>query len=1044
MKNKQSIVYRAAKNLVGKFSSESHISSVEGGKLLLKGDDLYFCGKTVQVKLNPINDAAKEIIELFDLDSLENSSLYEMEISTEGIQVTFHRFSRPVQKLIDPSKGQINFYFESGLVAEKSAEWNVDKKGLIKIAEEDCIHQGCIFLNFSEETFTKLYILGDEYGYRGKEERPGLFRIEKIYPVVKRIPENAILPVYKGFHFLTWEESLSVSSNAITQFTKASMPEMLVAWDNYIHYLAEEAKKKQKKYGMQRFIEAETDKGYIEMVFDDDVDLENSPMFHDGVELEAVSDDIDSPDGRPSERYSLGKPIAVKNDRHIVQFKSNRLDEAIQKLDKIGSGYIRFSSYSVDNEARRRGLAYAALMDQTNLSARNVARLLEPNIVDTAAPTSEKPVTQAVLDTMFGLHSDVVLSETYRTAMDVAINTPDIALIQGPPGTGKTTLIRGVMARINALDPNAKILLTTEQHDALDNAVRGVKSTMPPLVASRRFEASEEETTERLEKTIGEFHSALLAECDKILESSKEHLGHPGFEKIVYCIQKIKRSSFAKAVIREVLPTLRAALTDEAIINETSADISYLETYSAEQQGKPLFENPLLRLINSQRTNMASWSDDGPVKLQELLESLEFEDHDDLLPETTLLANLNKKASDEVLLEFKDYINTLRRTLFPQIGENEEQRLQSAAASLEHVFEVANKVSKETPLSVDGIIHEFREKAANNENILELVRNYAAVVASTCAQAPKIVKYSTIASDKAKYVIVDEAARVNPLELINAILMGIKVILVGDQMQLPQYLEAQAVARYEKDGGSIANEYAKLLSKSLFGELYENLEKAYLEKRIKARRTVRLDEQYRMNPLIGEFISTTFYGGGIKSAPSTALKTNDYGFFEGKSLAFIDLPVIRGKEDEIAKSYVRKVEEERIIQLMASLFAKNPKDTLNIGVLSFYKPQILSIQEQAKQSFSSEQLANVEFGTVDSFQGKEFDIVLISCVRSNGYDNSREAVGFLSNMPNRINVALSRAKRLLVLVGDSETLNKSSSLNKFIKYAKEKGYYGAE
>ena len=105
MKNKQSIVYRAAKNLIGKFSSESRISSVEDGKLLLKGDDLYFCGKTVQAKLNPINDAAKEIIELFDLDALENSSLYEMEISTEGVQVTFHRFSRPVQKMIDPSKG---------------------------------------------------------------------------------------------------------------------------------------------------------------------------------------------------------------------------------------------------------------------------------------------------------------------------------------------------------------------------------------------------------------------------------------------------------------------------------------------------------------------------------------------------------------------------------------------------------------------------------------------------------------------------------------------------------------------------------------------------------------------------------------------------------------------------------------------------------------------------------------------------------------------------------------------------------------------------
>lgn len=1046
MSRKFNVLYKAAKNLIGNYTPEVPISSTENGKLLLKGDALYFCTPTAQIKLTPVNDSASEILDLFDNDALENSSLYEMGIENDLLQVIFHRFSRPVQKLTDPAKGQFHFYFETGLVAAKQQEWNLDENGLIKMAEKDCIHQGSIFITFDKNTYSKLYILGDEYGYRAFEERPGLFRIEKIYPTPKRIPEDQILQVYKGFRFLTWEASLSVASVNVTQLSNAAIPDMLTAWDNYIRYLAEEAKKKQKQYGLQQFLYAETDKGYIELTFDDDVDLEALPLLHDNVELELVSPEIDtnSPDSNPAQKFYLGKPSEIKASIHKVVFVTNAMDEAIRKLGEIGSGYIRYSSWSVDNEARRRGKAYEALTDQTNLTARNVSRLMDPSIVDTAMPTGEKAVTQAVLDTMFGAHSNVTLSETYRTAMDVAINTPDIALIQGPPGTGKTTLIRGVMSRINALDPNAKILLTTEQHDALDNAVRGMKSTMPPLVASKRFDATEEETTARLEKTIEEYHQALLSECDQILRSSKEQFGHPGLEKIVVCIQRIRRSSFDKNVIREVLPALRSALVDEAIINETSADISYLESFSNEKAGVSLFQNPLLQKINSQRTSLEAWSDDGPEKLQELIEALEFEDHDDLIPEPQLLSKLNNHPSAEDFLAFKDAVNIMRQKLFPQIGENEEQRLESAKDALNRIQTSAVNASKENPVSVDSIIDEFREKATPTENILQIVKNYASIVASTCAQATKVAKYSSIANDKAKYVIVDEAARVNPLELINAILMGIKVILVGDQMQLPQYLEVQAVSRYEKEGGSIASQYSQLLTKSLFGSLYENLERAYLDKRIRARRTVRLDEQYRMNPLIGDFISNEFYDGGIKSAPGTAAKINDFGLFNGKSLAFIDIPATKGKEEGVSTSYCRSVEIEKTIKIMAKLFSKNPGSCLDIGVLSFYKTQINEIEKKARDSFSSEQLSRTEFGTVDSFQGKEFDIVIISCVRSNGSDNAKAAVGFLSNSPNRINVALSRAKKLLVLIGDSETLNKSDSLNHFVKYAKEKGYYGAE
>lgn len=1043
MKQKISVLYRA-KTIVGMFSPEQPIVPTEKLRIIEKGDDLFVATSAAQVRLVPENEGAAQIAELFDNDPINNASLYEASVEGDAVSVIFHRFTTPVQKLVDPSKGVLNFYFEAGLVAKEGERTGADEEALIRQVQDDCVHNDSIFIIFDKDTHAHLYVIGDQYRYRAKEERPGLFRIEGIYPVAMNIPEDQILQIYKGYRFLTFGDSLGVASVSLSQFSSASIPDMLIAWDNYIHYLSDEVKKRQKEFGLLHFKYADTSTGDIEVFFEEDVDLESEPLIKGDVELEMVSSELDAPEGNPMQKFFLGKPDRIKENKNSIVFHTNVLDKAIKKLPEIGAGYLRYSSFSVDNETRRRENAYKALSDQTNLAARNVSRFMDPEIRDTALPTGEKAVTQAVLKTMFGEASQVVLSETYRNAMDIAINTPDVALIQGPPGTGKTTLIKGVMARINAIDPLAKVLLTTEQHDALDNAVKGMKSTIPPLVASRRFDASEEEETVRLEKTIEEFKESLLERCDEILSKSREQLGHPGLEKIVYCLQRIRKADFDKQVIGEVLPELKAALTDEAIINETSADVLYLSTFATEKSTKPLFQHPLLKKINAQRVSKEAWSDDGPEKLQDLIEALEFEDHEELIFEPSLLAKLSKGPDEQTFVEYKDAVDQLRRTLFPQIGETEEQKFVSAKNALSNIQAAAIRASRETPLTVDGIIHEFRSLATDAENVLTIVKNYASIVASTCAQASKVATYSSIAGSKAKYVIVDEAARVNPLELINAIMMGIKVILVGDQMQLPQYLEEQMRAKYEKDGGSMATDYAKLLSKSLFGALYENLERAYKEGRIKARRTIRLDEQHRMNPLIGDFVSKEFYEGGIKNADNTIAKVNDFGLFNGSSLVFLDVPTVLGKEDDHGKSKIREIEIEKTLGIMAKLFAKNPSKTLEIGVLSFYKPQKELIERRALERFSAEQLAKVEFGTVDSFQGKEFDIVLISCVRSNGYDNSRQAVGFLSSAPNRINVALSRAKRLLALIGDSETLAKSENLKHYIEYAKEKGYYGAE
>ena len=690
MRQRLKVVYRA-KTILGRFGLDRGVSSLENAKITPVNDGLCLSTNSFQIRLRPLNEGAEEIESLFDMDPVNNASLYELSLQEGELEVIFHRFPRPVQKLVTPEQGQLNFYFENALVAKEESDSGLDEKGLIASVISDCVHSDSIFIVFKKDDRQSLSIIGDEYRYEAREERPGLFRIEKRYPVPMNLPAESFIQVYKGFRFLTWEESWSVASHLVTQFKSSCIPEMLVAWDNYIHFLEDDIKKKQKESGRIRFRGSDTEQGFVDVYFDDDdVDLDSEPLLHDGIELEMVSLDIDALDGRPSHKFFLGKPEFIKPERHLVRFQIKAFEKAVEKVGEMGllGGYIRLSSFSVENESRRREKAYQALMNQTNPAAKNINRLMDPKIEDTAMLTCEKVVTKQVLDTMFGSNSEVILSETYRTAMDIAINTPDIALIQGPPGTGKTTLIKGVMARINAIDPLAKVLLTTEQHDALDNAVKGMKSNLPPIVASRRFDSSEEEEFARIEKTLTEFKLNLIAECDRIL-SSKEHLGHPGLEKIVYCLQKVRKSGFDKKIISDILPELKKAVEDESIIVEVSSDLLHLSSYATQSPKTSIYQDPLLKLINSQRTSKEAWSDDGPRKLEELLEVLEFNDHDDLIFDNALLAKLENDPTVETFVEYKNAVDEMRRKLFPQIGQSEKQNDEQARMALDHIQSAA-------------------------------------------------------------------------------------------------------------------------------------------------------------------------------------------------------------------------------------------------------------------------------------------------------------------------------------------------------------------
>jgi superfamily I DNA and/or RNA helicase len=347
---------------------------------------------------------------------------------------------------------------------------------------------------------------------------------------------------------------------------------------------------------------------------------------------------------------------------------------------------------------------------------------------------------------------------------------------------------------------------------------------------------------------------------------------------------------------------------------------------------------------------------------------------------------------------------------------------------------------------VENVVNRFLDDIRNPYILKNTIQYYNSIFGSTCQQSAKFKKMDISATSKFDYVIIDEASRVNPVDLLIPMTMGHKIILVGDQKQLPHYLERGNVKVLAEKVKSKNEVLYEVLKESLFERIF-NL----LEKESKFKRTITLLEQYRMNPILGKFISDNFYDGIIKNGVGVEKKVNNYGICDNKSVAWIDIDKSFGTEvRNHSGSLYRNAEVIAILDSLSKL-SKNFYDDLSkfpmVGVISYYKAQTEIIKERIISKFPSHIIDKITVGTVDSFQGKEFDVVYLSTVRANANSDIRERIGFLSDNPNRINVSMSRAKNLMVIVGDSDTLAKNSKsiinkyFNNFLEVCEAEGYY---
>jgi ATP-dependent RNA/DNA helicase IGHMBP2 len=369
----------------------------------------------------------------------------------------------------------------------------------------------------------------------------------------------------------------------------------------------------------------------------------------------------------------------------------------------------------------------------------------------------------------------------------------------------------------------------------------------------------------------------------------------------------------------------------------------------------------------------------NPARVSEKLTSLTLDSKMVLHKDNKLIKELKKQAS-----AYKDMAHKYKRSF----GKAERDQRKA-------LFNEAHRIMKDVALAEQHIIDDLISKAQ--------------VITATLIGA----NHYTIRQLQFDTVVIDEAGQALEPACWVPILKGQKLVLAGDHCQLPPTIKSTEAAR---NGLSIT--------------LLEKCVKLYPEA------VVLLDEQYRMHENIMDFSSAIFYQNKLKAHESVAHRL----LFEADNpVTFIDTAGCGFEEKQAGTSVVNPEEAALLIKhltrLAVSLDRLNPFPS--IAIISPYKEQVRVINEQLADSAELQSyIIYISVNTVDSFQGQERDVVYISLVRS----NNEGEIGFLSDI-RRMNVAMTRARKKLVVIGDSATLTRLPFYADFVSYAEKLNAY---
>lgn len=558
------------------------------------------------------------------------------------------------------------------------------------------------------------------------------------------------------------------------------------------------------------------------------------------------------------------------------------------------------------------------------------------------------------------------LDDDKRAALVTALGEPDLMVVQGPPGTGKTRLIAELIVQELHRQPDARILVASQTHAALDNALKRIRLLDPSLKLLRVARADEDRVSDDVADL--RLDAQLDAWRDDAVRSGKAWLSRWAAGV------GVSEADVRAAMDRDAL----AAELDHA--RELRSGIERLSGRLRELGGAP------------GTASAASATSDTAREIEAQLPPLRED------------ARAAEARARDLLASLVEQEQLGRGTRLRDVDPGE---LRERAATL----------APDTP---DGqrcrelieLLSRWHARFGETSEFAAAALARAQVVGATCVGLGAIRGVRVVPFD---LCIIDEASRATAPELFIPMVRASRFVLVGDDRQLPPFLDSEALSD------------AALAPLGMTRSELEQPFFSYLAERLPAANVVALTLQHRMHPAIGDLISECFYDGELRSARESTPLPKALQAVAQTPVHWVTTARLPNRDEARRGESIYNGAEAAIVARIVERLAgavRGRKKPLSVAVLTPYRAQRKVISDRLVAQPKRSSLIHVVVHTVDSFQGQEADVVIYSATRS----NRAGKLGFTRERP-RLNVALSRGRDLLIIVGDHLTARRGRGDN---------------
>ena len=641
-----------------------------------------------------------------------------------------------------------------------------------------------------------------------------------------------------------------------------------------------------------------------------------------------VSETSDKKQMKDPMKFS-GVAFDFDTESRVLKFKDcERLD-----FDKIPkNGYI-FENISKQEEEKKRQLEAIRKVEYNEVQNRDLIHYVF-NPTDLQGKYLEfQELTKVHQTDEKG--NDFIYSFNQQKAILNAIHREPLTIIQGPPGTGKTTVITEIVFQVLNKNPDAKILITSQTNDAVDNVLDNLLAKEIPIVRLSGI---------RKPKVSLQKHT-----LERKIEGWKEE------------VRKKTKANWN----------------------------SYKEQFKKELKNENLIIQQIFEILSSNK----QWK----VKKQQIEKMLE---------RFNTFKGVEKSLTTET--EFISSINNFVKVNFEE-------------------YFLKQQIFKDWLATISSL----DENSNINQKLIDSIRVIGATTNHIASK--KYQKYNF----EFDYVIMDESGKATTAEALIPIVLAEKLILVGDHRQLRPMLTANREVekwlrnKFKTDTDEFDSWDDYFNRPSLFEQVITKIDDDFKSQLEECRRSSK-DQVL----LTSKCFYEPFGDKAIKPVERPQEKEHNLDLKIDSSIIFLDIGNSYKSEIDGNGSSKNKESANLIPQLLKGLDKFELVRNYTIGVITGYSAQVREIRKVVRNKVDYHKLKNVKsnnvvISVVDKFQGLEKDIIIFDLVRS-----CQQTLGFLSNA-NRINVALSRQKKLLIIVGNLDSIS-SAKPPKALEHSNQK------